>query len=74
MIKKLAKSLREYKKYAILTPALMVLEVAMEVFIPLVIVWFGTCLENADGKGMMIYGVIMVLAISPCMVIDFSIM
>ncbi len=62
MIKKLAKSLREYKKYAILTPALMVLEVAMEVFIPLVIVWFGTCLENADGKGMIIYGVIMVLA------------
>ncbi len=62
MIKKLAKSLREYKKYAILTPALMIVEVAMEVFIPLVIVWFGTCLENADGKGMIIYGVMMVLA------------
>ena len=62
MIKKLAKSLREYKKYAILTPALMIVEVAMEVFIPLVIVWFGTCLENADGRGMATYGVMMVLA------------
>ena len=62
MIKKLAKSLREYKKYAILTPALMIVEVAMEVFIPLVIVWFGTCLENADGKGMITYGVLMVLS------------
>ena len=62
MIKKLAKCLREYKKYAILTPMLMVIEVAMEVFIPLVIVWFGNSLEAADPKGMLFYGVMMVLS------------
>lgn len=62
MIKKLARCLREYKKYAILTPLFMIIEVAMEVFIPLVIVWFGNCLEVADLKGMVFYGVMMVLA------------
>ena len=62
MIKKLARSLREYKKYAILTPIFMIIEVAMEVFIPLVIVWFGNCLEAADSKGMIYYGVMMILA------------
>ena len=34
MIRKLAKSVREYKKFAILTPLLISLEVAMEVIIP----------------------------------------
>ncbi len=62
MIKKLASCLREYKKYAILTPLFMIIEVAMEVFIPLVIVWFGNSLELADSKGMIKYGIIMVLA------------
>ncbi len=62
MIKKLARSIREYKKYAILTPMLMVIEVAMEIFIPLVIAWFGICLQNKDGKGMAFWGVVMVLA------------
>lgn len=60
MIKKLAKSLREYKREAILTPILMIVEVAMEVFIPLVIAWFGARLEAGDGKGMLKYGIIMV--------------
>ncbi|MBR2614287.1 MAG: ABC transporter ATP-binding protein [Clostridia bacterium] len=62
MIKTLAKSIREYKKYTILTPLLMIIEVAMEVFIPLVIVWFGEALENADVQGMVYYGVMMVLS------------
>lgn len=60
MIRKLAKSLREYKREAILTPILMIVEVAMEVFIPLVIAWFGARLEAGDGKGMLRYGIIMV--------------
>ncbi len=62
MIKKLARCLREYKKYAILTPLFMIIEVAMEVYIPLLIVWFGNCLEVADLKGMVSNGVKMVLA------------
>ena len=60
MIRKLAKSLREYKCETILTPILMIVEVAMEVFIPLVIAWFGARLEAGDGKGMLRYGIIMV--------------
>ncbi|MBP5289160.1 MAG: ABC transporter ATP-binding protein [Clostridia bacterium] len=36
MIRKLAKSLGEYKKYAILTPAAMIGEVLMEILIPVV--------------------------------------
>ena len=35
MIKKLAKSVREYKKYAILTPVCVALEVVLEILIPL---------------------------------------
>ena len=62
MIKTLAKSIREYKKYTILTPLLMIIEVAMEVFIPLVIVWFGKALESQDVQGMVYYGVMMVLS------------
>ncbi len=60
MIKKLLGCLREYKKYAILTPAFMILEVAMEVAIPLLIKWFGGALQNGDSKGMLIYGLLMV--------------
>lgn len=37
MIKKLAKSVREYKKLAIVTPVFMILEVIMEVLIPYLI-------------------------------------
>jgi len=60
MIRKLAKSLREYKRETILTPILMIVEVAMEVFIPLVIAWFGARLEAGDGKGMLRYGIVMI--------------
>lgn len=59
-ILKLFKSLREFKKEAILTPVLMVVEVAMEVFLPLIISWFGNCIQQGDVNGMLSYGVLMV--------------
>ncbi len=62
MIKKLAKCLREFKKDAIITPLLMVVEVAMEVLIPLIIYYFGECLQNSDGTGMVKYGILMILS------------
>ena len=61
-IKKLAGSIREYKKEAILTPILMVIEVGMEVLIPLIISYFGTSIQKADMQGMLMYGSLMVLA------------
>lgn len=57
---RLLKSLREYKKPAIITPILMVIEVAMEVMLPLVIAWFGGCIEAKDVNGMIKYGLIMI--------------
>ncbi len=60
MIKKLLKCLREYKIWAILTPLLMIVEVAMEVTIPLLIKWFGGALQDKDGNLMLTYGLAMV--------------
>ena len=69
MIKRLAKSLREFKIDAILTPTLIIVEVAMEVLIPLLINLFGNCLQPIasdgtvlppDGKGMLKYGLLMI--------------
>ncbi len=60
MIKKLAKCLREYKSATILTPMLMILEVAMEVTIPLLINWFGGALQSKDADGMVLFGSLMV--------------
>ena len=62
MIKKLLGSIREYKKESILTPVFIIVEVAMEVLIPLLINWFGACLQNGDAKGMLMYGLLMVLS------------
>ena len=67
MIKKLAKSLREYKKESILTVICMVVEVAMEVLIPLIIYEFGNCVNptgggDPDTNGIIKWGVLMVLA------------
>lgn len=39
MIKKLARRVREYKKYAIATPLFMVGEVAMETLIPMIMAY-----------------------------------
>ncbi|MGN1094503.1 MAG: ABC transporter permease, partial [Candidatus Neoclostridium sp.] len=65
MIKKLLKSLRENKLYAILTMVAMTFEVAMEVVIPLIIFEFGKCVypqDNGDPdiNGMIYYGCLMV--------------
>lgn len=67
MIKKLAKSLREYKKESIFTVICMIAEVAMEVLIPLIIFEFGKCVSPSDGSapdgnGMIKWGIIMVAA------------
>ena len=61
MIKRLLKSLREYKKEAILTPLLMVVEVAMEVALPLIIVKFGNAITDLNGKRMLVWGCIMIV-------------
>lgn len=67
MIKKLSKSLREYKKESILTVVCMVVEAAMEVLIPLIIFEFGKCVNPSTGSdpdinGMIRWGIFMVLA------------
>ncbi len=67
MIKKLSKSLREYKKESILTVVCMVVEAAMEVLIPLIIFEFGKCVNPSTGgdpdiNGMIRWGIFMVLA------------
>ncbi len=60
-ILRLFKHLREYKKPAIITPILMVIEVAMEVLLPLIISWFGMCITSGDMRGMIKYGIIMIV-------------
>ena len=67
MIKKLSKSLREYKKESILTVVCMVVEASMEVLIPLIIFEFGKCVNPSTGgdpdiNGMIRWGIFMVLA------------
>ena len=48
MIKKLLGSVREYKKYAIMTPILMILEVIMEVLLPFLVAYL---IDNGINKG-----------------------
>ncbi len=63
MIKLLSKSIREYKKYALLTPLMMVLEVLMESFI----IFIGKDLVNLmqelnpDMKSVLLYGLLLVV-------------
>lgn len=63
MIKLLAKSIREYKKYAIATPLLMIGEVAMEVLIPMIM---AEIIDNGVYQGDMGYitkmSIILILA------------
>lgn len=61
VIKTLSKSIREYKKETIITPIFMVLEVIMEVLLPLLIAKFGTCIQKMDMQGMLTYGIIMLI-------------
>lgn len=67
MLKKLAKSLREYKRDTFLTISCMVIEAGMEVLIPLLISLFGKCVQPSGGgepnvNGMILYGCLMVAA------------
>lgn len=45
MLKRLAKSIREYKTASILSPLFVILEVILECLIPLVIVWLGDAIQ-----------------------------
>ena len=67
MLKKLAKCLREYKRDSLLTVLCMVVEAGMEVLIPLLISFFGKCVQPVGGgepnvQGMILYGCLMVAA------------
>lgn len=46
MLKRLAKSIREYKLASIMSPLFVVLEVILECLIPLIIVWLGQAVER----------------------------
>ena len=67
MIKKLLKSLREYKPVTIMTMLCMVVEAGMEVLIPLLIFEFGKCVQPSSTdlsvppnvNGMILYGCLM---------------
>ena len=61
MIKTLAKSIREYKKYTLLTPIFMIFEVGFEVLIPyLLSILIDQGITNRDFKTIIIIGVCLV--------------
>ncbi len=63
MIRKLAASIRQYKKQAVATPLFMVGEVAMETLIPLVMSWLvDRGIERGDMSQIILYGAILVLS------------
>ncbi|MBR3163519.1 MAG: ABC transporter ATP-binding protein [Clostridia bacterium] len=63
MIKTLAKSIREYKKYAILTPIFMIFEVGFEIAIPyLLSILIDQGITNRDFNKIIIIGVCLVAA------------
>ena len=62
MIKRLLKSVREFKKDALLTPFFVVLEVVMEVIIPMVMaLLIDTGIDGQDMAAIWKYGIILVL-------------
>ena len=62
MIKRLLKSVREFKKDALLTPFFVVLEVVMEVIIPLVMaLLIDKGIDGQDMAAIWKYGIILVL-------------
>ncbi len=73
MLRKLAKSLREYKAATIATILCVVIEAAMEVLIPFLINQFGTCVQPGidlppDVNGMVLYGCLMIGAAAVALV------
>ena len=69
MIKKLAASIREFKKETILTPATMVLEVVMEMIIPLLM---AKLIDNGIDAGNMTYILQMGLVLVVCCVLSLA--
>ena len=62
MIKRLLKSVREFKKDALLTPFFVVLEVVMEVIIPLVMaLLIDKGIDGQDMAAIWKYGIILVV-------------
>ena len=60
LIKRLAKSIREYKINAILSPLFIALEVVMDITIPFVMTKFLLpCVETGDVNGIWLYGAIL---------------
>lgn len=63
MIKKLASYVKEYKKYAILTPIFVILEVVMEVIIPLLMAKIiDVGIQNNDIKYILEIGVLLIVS------------
>lgn len=63
MIKKLASYVKEYKKYAILTPIFVILEVVMEVIIPLLMAQIiDVGIQNNDIKYILEIGVLLIVS------------
>ncbi len=67
MIKKLAKSIRQYKKYAILAPLTITFEVVMEVIIPALM---ALLIDNGIDKGDMDYTLKIGIVLAVCCVIS----
>lgn len=62
MIKTLAASIREYKKYAILAPVFVILEVVFEVLIPYVMsIMLDDGISKSDNKLVVIIGIAMII-------------
>ncbi len=65
MIRKLARSIRQYKKQAIATPLFMIGEVAMEALIPMIMSWLvDRGIEKGSMNQIVIYGILLVLTAS----------
>ena len=64
MIKKLTRSIREYKKECLLTPVFVVLEVVMEIFIPLLIAaMIDNGITGSDADVLHRYGTILIICV-----------
>ena len=72
MIKTLLKSVREYKKASVITPICMVLEVLMEVFMPILMAMLiDNGINGNGGEGDLNYILIMSACLVVCCVISF---
>lgn len=64
MIKKLARSVREYKKDCMLTPVCVIIEVIMEILIPLLMArMIDTGISGGDGHTLKVLGMILIVIV-----------